>query len=99
MAFVALFALDFAAIQWLVAHPRAPGPLAAVWLLASCTMVFLLVYYYVPPKLDEVLIVILIVALLVGLLLPGMRHTRHGRRPPARPPSGAPAAIPGPAAQ
>ena len=87
-AVTALFAVDFAGIAWVVRH-EPNGNRAGVWMRGNplteliapvvffgpFLVLFVLIYRYVPPKLDEVFAVILILILLLALVVPALQHS------------------------
>jgi uncharacterized membrane protein YfcA len=76
-AIVAFFAVDFGGITW-VQHRR---DVTLAWVLGPAVFLapfaigFWLIYWYVPPRLDEAFTVILILVLLLALLIPALQHS------------------------
>jgi hypothetical protein len=81
----ALFALDFAGIAW-VLRPQTQGALGGMdvfvgllvtfgFFFGAILLLLVLIYLYVPPRLDEVLMVLLILTILVGLIVPSLQHS------------------------
>jgi hypothetical protein len=92
---VALFAVDFGGIVWVVRQkpqgPRAlnrvlldngwvqvdplPELIAAVVFFGPFAILFALFYFYVPPKLGEILIAILIIIMVFAMIVPALKHS------------------------
>jgi hypothetical protein len=52
-----------------------PEFIAPIVFFGPFVLLFVLIYHYVPPRLDEVLTVILILILFVILIVPALRHS------------------------
>jgi hypothetical protein len=52
-----------------------PELIAPVVFFGPIVLLFAMIYFYVPPRLDEALIVILILILLVALIVPALQHS------------------------
>jgi len=77
---VALFAVDFGGIAWFARHTHpGPGPYLNAALVfftfAPFVLLLVLIYLYVPPKLDDACYVILILIVLIALLVPALQHS------------------------
>ncbi len=59
---------------WVQVDPL-PELITPVVFMAPIALLFALIYFYVPPRLDAVFTVILILILLLALIVPALQHS------------------------